>query len=481
MYPELSLLIDGEWIGQGGRRSLSVTNPATGEEIGQLPVATLRDIDQAAKAAASAFAGWKSETPFERARILLRIAELLRRDAATIAPILTMEQGKPLREAQAEISGAADIFEWMAEEGKRVYGRIVGSRIPGADQMIFRQAVGPIAAFAPWNFPVILSSRKIATALAAGCTVVIKPAEETPRSLVALARICMEAGLPPGVLNVVFGEPSEISESLIKNPIIRKVSFTGSVTVGRHLATLAGKEMKKITLKLGGHSPVIVMPDVDTEKLADISVAAKVRNAGQVCFSPTRYFVHEDGYAQFVDAFAARASALNVGNGLHDNTEMGPLANERRVLAMRGLTENARSQGAKLVCGGYSTRSDDERGNFWQPTILSDVPDSAEIMINEPFGPIAAIVSFAKLEDAVQRANATDYGLGSYAFTNDAKSARYIQKHIQAGSISINTFAMTPPEMPFAGIKQSGTGVEMGAEGLSEYFDTKSVIWTDFA
>jgi succinate-semialdehyde dehydrogenase/glutarate-semialdehyde dehydrogenase len=294
MYPELSLLIGGEWTGHSGRKSMRVVNPATGEKIGQLPVASPRDIDRAARAAESAFAGWKSETPLLRARILLRIAELLRRDAATIAPILTMEQGKTLGEAQTEIIGAADIFEWMAEEGKRAYGRIVGSRIPGADQMIFRQPIGPVAAFAPWNFPVILSSRKIATALAAGCTVVIKPAEETPGCLVALARICIEAGLPPGVLNVVFGEPSEISEALIKNPIIRKVSFTGSVPVGRHLATLAGKELKKITLELGGHSPVIVMPDVDAERLADISVAAKFRNAGQICFSPTRYFVHKD-------------------------------------------------------------------------------------------------------------------------------------------------------------------------------------------
>ena len=478
MYPQLALLIDGKWHTGGGREEQTVINPATCAVAGVLPLASMADVDQAADAADRAFTLWRAETALTRARVLLRVAEFLRRDAKTIARALTIDQGKPLHEAEAEVFASADIFEWSAEEGKRVYGRIVPSRFGLADQYVFREPVGPVAAFSPWNFPLLLASRKIATALAAGCTIVIKPPEETPGALVALGKICGEAGLTPGALNILFGNPADVSERLIKNPLIKKVSFTGSVPVGRCLAALAGTEMKKITLELGGHSPVIIMPDVDVTKVAELSVAAKFRNAGQICFAPSRFIVHQDSYEVFGAAFAARASALRVGNGLNDGTQMGPLANERRVAAMQKMTDDARTRGGRIICGGEPVRTT-QAGYFWSPTIIADVPNEADLMVREPFGPIAPITSFQHLEDAVERANAVEYGLGSYAFTNSATAARYIQRHIQAGSLSINTFALSPPELPFAGVKQSGLGVEMGIEGLAEHFNTKSVIWAD--
>jgi len=475
-YPELALFIDGEWIGERPE-SGPVSEPATGREFARVPFATPDDVDRAAAAAARAFAGWRTTTALARGRILGRISELVRADAKRLATILTLEQGKTLTEAAGEIAATADTFEWLAEEGKRIYGRIVPSRFPGTSAQVTYEPVGVVAAFSPWNFPAVLAARKIATALAAGCTVVIKPAEETPGILVALARICQEAGVPDGALNVLYGVPADISTRLIRSPHVAKISFTGSVPVGRALSALAGAEMKRITLELGGHSPVLVFDDVDPDRVARLAVAAKFRNAGQICHAPTRFIVQSGVYDAFVESLARHAGALRVGNGLHAETQMGPLANARRTAAMDELTRDARAQGARVVCGGDSGAA--AGGFFWQPTVLADVPAAARVMREEPFGPLAPVARFNDTEDALARANAVDYGLASYAFTDSAKTVRRIADGIEAGSLSINTFAMSPPELPFGGIKQSGLGSEMGREGILEHVRGKAIVHAD--
>jgi succinate-semialdehyde dehydrogenase/glutarate-semialdehyde dehydrogenase len=475
-YAEPALLIDGEWVTDGARRTLSIRNPADGTELGQLPVATDADVDRAAAAAARAFPSWRATPARERGLILARVAALVREHADELAMALTLEQGKTLLESAGEIAATADTFEWFAEEAKRMYGRVVPSRLTNVRQFVLHEPIGPVAAFSPWNFPVVLAARKIAPALAAGCTIVIKPAEETPGGVFALARLCVLAGVPAGALNVLYGEPAAISARLIASPHIRMVTFTGSVGVGKHLAALAGAAMKRATMELGGHSPVIVCDDVDVERVAELAIASKFRNAGQICHAPTRFFVHERVYDAFAEAFGRRAGALRIGNGLEKTTQMGPLANERRLAAMKALTDDAVSSGALVVTGGQRSGAS---GFFWQPTVLSDVPPAARVMREEPFGPIAPLARFRELDEALALANAVEYGLAAYAFTNSITKARRIIDGIEAGALSLNTFAMSPPEMPFGGVKSSGQGREMGSEGLLEYATAKSVIQAD--
>jgi succinate-semialdehyde dehydrogenase/glutarate-semialdehyde dehydrogenase len=388
---------------------------------------------------------------------------------------VTREQGKRLPEALQEVRNSADTFEWMAEECKRVYGRTVPARTPDVDQFVRLEPVGPVAAFSPWNFPAVLASRKVATALAAGCTVVLKPAEETPGILVAISRLCVEAGLPAGVLNLLYGVPAEVSSRLIAHPAMRKVSFTGSVPIGQQLAAQAAALMKKATLELGGHAPVIVARDVDVERVVDLAVAAKFRNAGQLCICPTRFFVHASIYDQFVTRFAARASALRVGSGLDAAVGMGPLANARRVEAMRSFCADAAERGAQTVCGG-EVPADRERGFFWAPTVLADIPDDAQAMQREPFGPLALMTPFEDIDEAIARANATEFGLAAYAFTRSLRDAHALEHGLEAGNVSLNTFAISAPEMPFSGHKHSGLGSEMGREGLLDHLHVKAVV-----
>jgi succinate-semialdehyde dehydrogenase/glutarate-semialdehyde dehydrogenase len=473
-YPSLGLLIDGEWIADG-RETMPVCNPATGQTIAHLPLATLSDIDRAIDAADRAFLTWKNVSALERGRLLQRIASAIRANSGALASVITMEQGKTLREAQGEIGATADTFEWMAEEGKRVYGRVVPSRFAGAEQLVVYEPIGPVGAFSPWNYPAVLAARKVATALAAGCTVVLKPAEETPGILVAIGRICTEAGLPPGVLNILYGVPAQISERLIASPKIKKLSFTGSVPVGHHLSALAGAAMKKITLELGGHAPVIVDRDVDVGRIAELAVAAKFRNAGQVCHAPTRFLVHDSVFDALVSKFSEHAAALRVGNGLQSNSQMGPLINARRLNAMLGFTEDAAAKGARIVVGG-NVADAGSGGFFWQPTVIADAAPELDAMQSEVFGPIALFSRFDTLDSAIETANSVEFGLASYAFTRSVASMQMIQERIAAGSVSFNTFAMTPPEMPFSGVKQSGMGSEMGTQGLLEHFNLKSVI-----
>jgi succinate-semialdehyde dehydrogenase/glutarate-semialdehyde dehydrogenase len=471
-YPTLGLLIDGEWIA-AGRDTQPVYDPATGESFARLPLATPQDIDDAAAAAAHAFPAWRRTPAIERARVLHATAALIRRDEARLAAIVTREQGKRTLEALQEVRNSADTFEWMAEEGKRAYGRIVPARQPGVDQHVRVEPVGPVAAFSPWNFPAVLASRKVATALAAGCTVVLKPAEETPGIFVAIARLCMEAGLPKGVLNLLYGEPSEVSSRLIAHAAIRKISFTGSVPVGRQLAAQAAAELKKATLELGGHAPVIVTDDVDVERVVELSVAAKFRNAGQLCICPTRFFVQEAIYDRFLALLAERAGAMKVGNGFEESVHMGPLANARRVDAMQGFCDDARSRGTRILAGG---RPMDTPGHFFAPTVIADLPADARAMVQEPFGPLALVTPFGRLDDAIARANATEYGLAAYAFTRSLNAAHELEHGLEAGNVSLNTFAVSAPEMPFSGHKSSGLGAEMGTEGLRDHLHVKAVV-----
>lgn len=472
-YPAAALLIDGEWIPAGKRECLQVHNPATGERLGEVPVATLNDIDAAVNAAQRAFAPWSRRTALERSGILRRIGELVRMNIDRLSVVLTLEQGKTLRESVGELTATADTFDWMAEEGKRVYGRIVPSRFAGLEQFVVYEPVGVVAALSPWNYPAALGARKVATALAAGCTVVLKPAEETPGIWVALAELCIEAGLPKGVLNMLYGKPAEISERLLSSPQVKKLSFTGSVPVGLLLAQKAAATLKRLTLELGGHSPVFVCEDTNVQRVAELAVASKFRNAGQICHSPTRFFVHRKVHAAFADAFASGAGALKVGNGLDADVQMGPLANRRRQTAMESLVGDAEQSGARVLVGG---RRGDENGNFWLPTVVDSPSPSARILSEEPFGPLAVLIPYDDIEEAVVRANAVEYGLGSFAFTASLATAQFLQSHVKAGSVSINTFAITPPEVPFGGIKLSGYGSEMGSEGLLEHFNVKTVI-----
>ena len=471
-YPELSLLVAGQWRRQENRDVLPVIDPATKKVVGELPVATAADLDEAVDAAATAFRTWRETPAFDRYRILRRAGELLRERAAEIGRITTIEQGKPLAEATQEVYGAADILDWFAEEGRRVYGRIVPSRQAGVRNLVLRQPVGPVAAFTPWNFPITIPVRKIGAALAAGCTMVIKPAEETPATALALARALVDAGLPAGVLNVVFGDPATVSAHLIRSPQIRKVTFTGSTAIGRRIAALAAEGVKRVTLELGGHAPVLVFDDADIHKAADLAVAAKFRNAGQVCIAPTRFFVQEGVFDEFTDRFAQAMGRLRPGHGLDPDTTLGPLAHERRPPAIAAMVEDAVDRGARVVTGGAPGDAD---GYFWEPTLLADVDPAARAMTEEPFGPLALAVPFRTLDEALQRANELPYGLASYAFTSSTSTALAVSESIEAGMLAVNHFTINAPETPFGGVKESGYGSEGGTEGIEDYLFSKLV------
>lgn len=471
-YPEVYLLVDGEWISAKERASSPVVNPATGEVIGQVPHATRADMERAIESTQKGFKTWRNTSAYERAKILRKAAALLRERSESIATTLTMEQGKPIFEARYELNSSADYFEWFAEEGRRVYGRVIPSRSTAVQQLVKKEPIGPVAAFAPWNFPAITPSRKIAAALAAGCSIIIKPGEECPATAVQIARALQDAGLPPGVLNVLFGEPAEISEYLINSPVTRKVSFTGSVPVGRHLSAMAGQALKPITLELGGHAPVIVCEDADIDKAAQILAAGKFRGTGQICLSPTRILVQRNVYEVFLKKFVEATKALRIGNGLDADTKVGPLSNERRMKAISEMVEDARARGARVMTGGERVPGP---GLFWQPTILADVPSDAIVMHEEPFGPIAVALPYDTLNEAIDEANRLPYGLAAYGFTESARTAVRLSNELEAGMIGINHTQMIVCELPFGGIKDSGQGSEGGAEGIQSYLTTKFV------
>ncbi|MFC7518089.1 NAD-dependent succinate-semialdehyde dehydrogenase [Herbaspirillum sp. GCM10030257] len=468
----LHLYINGEWIGCEARKFENLLNPATGDALGKLPHATQDDLTQALESARAAFPQWRDTPAVKRGAILRRAAQMIRERGEHIATLMSLEQGKTVTEARIEVNVAAEVFEWCADEGRRAYGRLIPAREPGWRQSVLKEPIGIVAAFTPWNFPAMLPARKIAGSLAAGCTCIIKPSEETPCSALELARALHDAGLPKGVLNMVFGVPGEVSEFLIRSPIVRKVSFTGSVPVGRHIAALAAAGIKPVTLELGGHAPVLVFDDVDPVRVAHASAASKFRNAGQVCISPTRFFVQRKAYAAFVDTFARAAAALKVGTGTDPGTQMGPLANPRRVAALAALVEDAVACGAKVATGG---RPIEGCGFFFQPTVLTDLPADCRVMREEPFGPIALVMPFDDEEEAIARTNELPFGLAAYAFTGSADRIIRLGNRIETGMLGVNTFSIAGAETPFGGAKDSGYGLEGGMEGLEAYMGTKFV------
>jgi len=474
MYQELALLIDGEWTEGSSGAGEDVLNPATEEPLARLPHASPADLDRALAAAERAFGEWRRVNPHRRAKLLKDVAALIRDRAEHIARVMTLEQGKTLTEARLEVGVTAESHEWAAEECKRTYGRIVPSRFDGTRMLVDYEPIGPVAAFSPWNFPALMPMRKVATAVAAGCSVIVKPAEETPGTAVAIARLYQEAGAPAGLVNMVFGVPAEVSSHLIASPVIRKITFTGSIPVGKELMRLAAEGMKKVTMELGGHAPVVVFDDVDVDKVVKLSVASKFRNAGQVCISPTRFYVHERLHGQFAAQFAELARALRVGNGLEE-VDMGPMANSRRIDAMQDFVADAVARGAKLETGGNRAGN---QGYFFEPTVLTSVPDEAKVMAVEPFGPIAPIVPFSDYDEVVRRANALPYGLAAYAFTGSTGRAQAIARDLESGMVAVNSFALASPETPFGGVKESGIGREAGMEGILEHMETKTISLT---
>ena len=472
MYETLALYIDGQFLSGDGRREQDVWDPATGQTIAKLPHASRADLDHALASAQKAFQSWKHSSPMDRSKILRKVGELARERAKEIGHNITLDQGKPLAEAIAEVVSCADHADWHAEECRRIYGRVVPARLPNVRQTVVREPIGVVAAFTPWNFPFNQAIRKICAAIGAGCTIIIKGPEDSPSAVVAIARLFHDAGLPPGILNLVWGVPAEVSEYLIKSPIVRKISFTGSVPVGKQLAALASAHMKRSTMELGGHSPVIVFDDADVERAAEMLVGFKFRNAGQVCVSPTRFYVQEKAYDKFVAKFIEATRAITVGHGLEPATKMGPLAHERRVPAMESFVEDARAVGANVQVGGGRMSG---AGNFFAPTVLTDVPLDARVLNEEPFGPVAAIRGFNTMDEAIAEANRLSFGLAGYAFTRSLKHAHLLAHELQVGMLYINQPATPSAEMPFGGVKDSGYGTEGGPEALDAYLNTRAV------
>src|SRR6202453_318807 len=472
MYSDVSLFINGTWGAAAGGRTIDVVNPATGDKIGTVPHAATSDLDRALAAADKGFKVWRKVSAFDRSKVMRKAADILRERADKIATLLTMEQGKPLAEAKGEVLAGADVIDWFAEEARRAYGRVIPARAEGVYQLVIKEPVGPVAAFTPWNFPINQVVRKLSIALAAGCSVIVKAPGETPTAPAELIRCFADAGIPAGVINLVYGVPAEISEYLIPHPIIRKMSFTGSTAVGKQLAALAGLHMKRVAMEPGGHAPAIVFDDADVEVASRLLAAAKFRNAGQVCVSPTRFLIQEKVYEQFVDQFVGHAKALKVGDGMEASTRMGPMANPRRITAMEMFIGDATQKGGTVRTGGNRIGN---KGNFFEPTVMTDVPMDARVMPEEPFGPLAVISPFSGFDEVVAEANRLPYGLASYAYTRSAKTANAIGAAVESGMVAINHHGLALPEVPFGGVKDSGYGSEGGLEAIEGYLNTKFV------
>lgn len=472
-YPELHLLVDGERLGAAGRRTVPVINPATGETLGQLPLASAADLDRALEATRRAWPVWRALGPQVRGKILHKAADLLRERSEAIARVATIEQGKTLAETRVEMQVSAEILDWYAEEGRRAYGRVLPQRVQGMRMTVVKEPVGPVASFAPWNFPLGNPARKLGSALGAGCSVILKPAEEAPASALAIAQALLDAGVPPGVLQIVFGVPAEVSEHLVRSPIIRAVHFTGSTVVGKQLTALAAAGMKRTTMELGGHAPVLVFEDVDVDAVLDLAVTSKYRNAGQVCVSPTRFYVQESIFERFAAGFAERVKKITVGNGLDASVRMGPLAHDRRKPAVAALIDDAvATRGTRVLAGGHDLPGP---GYFYAPTVLADVPETARIMNEEPFGPVALLRPFKEFDEVIASANRLPYGLAAYAFTQNSRRVNLLGEQVESGMLGINSFTIAMPEAPFGGVKESGHGSEEGLEGLDACLVTKFI------
>ncbi len=471
-YKNTQLLIDNQWCDAANGKTLAVVNPATGLEIGRVAHAGIADLDRALASAQKGFALWRNTSAIERSKIMRQAAVLMRERAADIGALMTQEQGKPLIEAKMEAMASAEIIEWCAEEGRRTYGRIVPARAMNVSAQVHKEPVGIVAAFTPWNFPINQVVRKLSAALATGCSIIVKAPEETPASPAALIQAFVDAGVPAGVISLVYGDPAEISGYLIPHPLVRKITFTGSTPVGKQLASLAGLHMKRATMELGGHAPVIVAEDADIALALKTAGTMKFRNAGQVCVSPTRFLVHNAVKTEFTKGLVAIAEKLRVADGMAEGTQMGPLANARRVTAMTALTADAIAKGATLATGGERIGTS---GNFFAPTVFTDLPMNADVLNTEPFGPMAAIMGFDTLEEAINESNRLPFGLASYAFTSSLKNTHMLSQRLEVGMLWINQGGAPWAEMPFGGVKDSGYGSEGGTEILEAYLNTKAV------
>jgi succinate-semialdehyde dehydrogenase/glutarate-semialdehyde dehydrogenase len=468
------MLIDGKWCDADNGRTLGVINPATEEVIAEVAYGGRAEARRAVEAAARAMPGWMKLTSWDRARVLRKTADLMRERADAIARTLTLEQGKPLAESKAEVLHSADTFEWFAEEGKRAYGDVIPHSVQGKRHLTLKHPVGVVAAISPWNFPITLQSRKIAPALAAGCTIVSRPASQTPLCLIQVFECLVEAGLPPGVANLVIGPAQEMADEFLENPACRKISFTGSTEVGKQLMRAAADQVKRLSLELGGHAPFIVFPDADPEVGAKIAVTGKFRNNGQVCIAPSRFYVHKDVEKKFTEAAVEFARALKLGNGLEPGVEVGPMFEQKALQSTVELVEDARKTGARVLTGGK--RSDRfDRGYFFEPTVLKGLSPQAKMLTEEPFAPVMPLLDFGKIDEVIAQANNTRYGLAAYVFTNDLTVAWRMAEGLEAGIIGINDPVPSTPQCPFGGMKESGLGRELAHEGLEAYLETKYI------
>ncbi len=472
MYGKFGQFIDGKWQKSSSGETYEVINPANEEIIGKASKANKSDIDKALKSAERGLEIWRNTSPWERAKIIRKISDLIRAKSSTLSKWLTLEVGKPLSEGAGEVGGAADIFEWNSEETKRIYGETLQSRFPNTRIHVYYQPVGVVAALVPWNFPVILASRKISTALAAGCSVIVKPDVITPGCVMELVDICKEAGVPPGVVNLLSGDPAFISDNLLSSDIIKKVSITGSTRVGKLILKKAADKVQRVTMELSGHSPFIVFDDVDIDKVADMAIAAKFRNNGQVCISPSRFYIHENKKSDFTKLIVDKTKKLKIGDGMDKNTILGPLTTKKRLDEIESLVEITKKEGAKVLCGGKRP-SGFNKGYYYEPTVFDNIKDDFTIMKQEPFGPLVPILSFKDFDEVVHRANNNDLGLASYVYTNDMKLANKASELMETGTVAINTPVVAVAEAPFGGIKQTGYGREGGSMGIKDYLNIK--------
>ncbi|MEI7949954.1 MAG: NAD-dependent succinate-semialdehyde dehydrogenase [Gammaproteobacteria bacterium] len=472
LYPELQLFIDGEWISKGDRKSELVLNPATGEVLGELPHATTADLDRALASSQKGFKAWSSMLPEKRGEILRKAADLLKQRGDQVTKVASMESGKVIAQSRIELHMATEVLEWYAEEGRRTYGRVLTQRQAGSRMLVMRQPIGPVAAFTPWNFPQGNPARKLGAALGAGCSCILKAAEDTPASAILMVKALQEAGVPDGAINLVYGVPGEVCPYILRSGVVRALTFTGSVPIGKELMKICAERMIRTTMELGGHAPVLVFDDVNLEHVLDLCVTAKYRNGGQVCVSPTRYYVHAALYRTFVEGFTARVNKMKIGNQLDESNNMGPLIHARRREAVDALIHDAVKHGATLNTGGEAIAGP---GYFYKPTVLSDIPDSARIMNEEPFGPVACINSFTDFDEVIAKANRLPFGLAAFAFTDSGKRLKLLGEQLEAGMIGLNSFAISVPESPFGGIKESGHGSEEGTEGFDACLITKFI------
>ncbi len=466
------LFIGGEWRPAADGRRMEVVDPATEEPVTRIAQASREDTMAAIEAAAAALPAWRRVPPWDRSAVLRKAATLLADRAEKVARRLTLEVGKPIAQARAEIQATVECIDWYADEARRLYGESLAGRAPGQRFFVVHEPVGVVAAFTAWNFPVVLQARKIAPALAAGCTVVARPAEEGTGAVTEMIRCFVEAGVPPGVLNLLTGLPQEIAETVMDSDLVRKVSFTGSIPIGQHLIRRSADTVKRLSMELGGHAPVIVHEDVDVAEVAAVSAVGKCRNAGQVCVSPTRFFVHRRIKDAFVEHFVAATRRLRLGHGLDPETDVGPLINRRRLEFVEKMVADTVADGGKLLLGGRRP-ADLNRGFFFEPTVLDEVPDEARAMREEPFGPIALVTGFEDFDEVVARANALPYGLAAYTFTRSMNTAQRTIDALEVGIVGVNTYVAATTEMPFGGVKHSGFGRENGRQGIQDYLNVK--------